>query len=410
MGPTTTRSLDAQALGALFAQSGVIRVETVAELFDVGEVLTSQPLPAGDRVGVVGNAAALVTLAAGTCVRAGLTAPGGGRNVSSGELAGAIRDVVADRDVDTVMIVIAPPLPGLEAVYADTVATAATGADKPILTVLVGDQIGIGSFPRFSTVEEAVRALSHVTRYAAWRRAPLGTVPVLSDVDSDAARAVVSSAGSASALLAAYGVPVLPTRSAHSERSAVSAAKSLGYPVAVKTAGVEIRNRLDLGAVRLGVHDAKALRAAYAEISARFGPDVLVQPMAPPGVACVVEVLDDPAFGPVLGFGLGGIASDLLGDRAWRTVPVSDADATALLGAPRAAELLRGYQGAPPADLVALADLLVRVGQLADDNPEVKHLVLNPVLAHRSGLTVVHAEVSYGESSRRPDTGPRRLR
>ena len=410
VGPTPTRGLDASALAALFAQSGVIRVETVAELFDVGEVLADQPLPAGDRVGVVGNAAALVTLAVGTCVRAGLSVPAGGRNVASGELAGAIREAIADRDVETVMVVLAPPLPGVEAVYAGAVAAAAAGADKPVISVLVGEQDSIGSMPRFSTVEEAVRALSHVTRYAAWRRAPSGTVPILSDVDSEAARAVVSAAGPASSLLAAYGVSILPTRSANTERTAVAEARALGYPVAVKAAGAEIRHRLDLGAVRLGVNDGKALRAAYTEISARFGPDVLVQPMAPPGVACVIEVLDDPAFGPVLGFGLGGIASDLLGDRAWRTVPLSDADANALLGTPRAAELLRGYRGAPPVDPRALADLLVRVGQLADENPEVKHLVLNPVLAHRSGLTVVHAEVSYGESARRPDTGPRRLR
>jgi acyl-CoA synthetase (NDP forming) len=229
-------------------------------------------------------------------------------------------------------------------------------------------------------------------------------------VDIEAARAVVDAAGPASSLLAAYGVAVLPSRPADSERAALAAAEELGYPVVVKGAGVEFRHRIDLGAVRLDVGDDKTLRAAYAEVAGRFGPDVLVQPMAQPGVACVIEVLDDPAFGPVLGFGLGGIASDLLGDRAWRTVPLTDEDAIALLAAPRAADLLRGYRGAPTVDAPALVDLLVRVGQLADENPEVKHLVLNPVLAHRTGLTVVHAEVSYGESVRRPDTGPRRLR
>jgi hypothetical protein len=180
--------------------------------------------------------------------------------------------------------------------------------------------------------------------------------------------------------------------------------------VAVKSAAPQLRHRLDLGAVRLDVADGKAARTAYAEIAARFGPDVLVQPMAAPGVACVIEVLDDPAFGPVIGFGLGGIASDLLGDRAWRTVPLTDVDAMALLAAPRAAELLRGYRGAPNVDQAALADLLVRLAVLADENPEVKHLVLNPVLAHPEGLTVVHAELFYGGSARRPDTGPRHLR
>jgi acyl-CoA synthetase (NDP forming) len=365
-------------------------------------------LPAGDRVGVVGNAAALVTLAAGACTRAGLTAPGG-RTVDSGGLAEAVAESVADAGVDTVLVVVAPPLPGVEVIYPDALAAAAAGADKPVIAVLVGEQPGIGAIPRFSTVEDAVRALSHVAAYARWRRAPSGTVPVLSDVDTAAGRAVVSAAGPVSQLLAAYGVTVLPTRQAGTERKALAAARALGYPVALKAAGEAIRHRLDLGAVRLDIGNGKAMRTAYQEIAARFGPDMLVQPMAPPGVACVIEVLDDPAFGPVLGFGLGGLASDLLGDRAWRTVPLSDADAAALLNAPRAAELLHGYRGAPPVDTQALAELLVRVGQLADENPEVKHLILNPVLAHGSGLSVVHAELSYGEPSRRPDTGPRRL-
>jgi acyl-CoA synthetase (NDP forming) len=132
--------------------------------------------------------------------------------------------------------------------------------------------------------------------------------------------------------------------------------------------------------------------------------------MAPPGVACVVEVVDDPAFGPVVGFGVGGIATELLGDRAWRAAPLTDVDAAALVRTPRAAEMLLGYRGATPADITALEDLLLRVGQLAYDNPAVKRLLLNPVLAHAEGLSVVHAEVDYGEPLARPDTGPRRLR
>jgi acyl-CoA synthetase (NDP forming) len=152
------------------------------------------------------------------------------------------------------------------------------------------------------------------------------------------------------------------------------------------------------------------LRQAYAEISARFSPSVLVQPMAPPGVACRVDVVDDPSFGPVVGFGVGGIATDLLGDRAWRVAPLSDVDAAELVRAPRAAALLAGYRGAPAVDLAAIEALLVRVGRLVDENPGVKRLTLNPVLAHTTGLSVIHASVTYGEPAPRPDTGPRHLR
>jgi acyl-CoA synthetase (NDP forming)/GNAT superfamily N-acetyltransferase len=407
---------DDQAVAALFAHSGVIRVETVAELLDVGQILADQPLPAGDRVGVVGNNAALVQLADAACARANLGGTSGARTpptvADPALLADAVRDTLADDTVDTVLVVVAPPLPGAtvdDAVAA--VASAVPGADKPVVTTVVGATSGAHDpVPRFGTVEEAVRALAHVARYAAWRREPIGELPTLSDVDAAAATVVVEHQGPITELLAAYGVTELPTRAGDTERTVVRAAREVGYPVVVKAAGPDLRHRLDLGAVRLDIADSKMLRSAYAEIAARFGPAVLVQPMAPPGVACIVEVVDDPAFGPVVGFGVGGIATELLGDRAWRAAPLTDVDAAALVRTPRAAEMLHGYRGATPADLAALEDLLLRVSQLADDNPAVKRLLLNPVLAHAEGLSVVHAEVDYGEPLARPDTGPRRLR
>jgi acyl-CoA synthetase (NDP forming)/GNAT superfamily N-acetyltransferase len=418
---------DAQAVAALVAHSGVIRVETVAELFDVGQVLADQPLPSGNRIGVVGNAGALVALAEAACGRAGLSAMAT-RTVSADrpdELAAGLRNTIADSTVDTVLVVVAPPLPG--ATLDDTLA-AIDGAmaelrrqgklDKPVVATIVGEPSRARDpVPHFGTVEEAVRALAHVSRYAAWRREPIGEVPELSDVDSDAARTVVTVATEtesdevrgAGPLLAAYGIRDLTTIPAETLREAVAAARELGYPVVLKAAGRFVRHRLDLGAVRLEIDDPKALKSAYADISARFGPSVLVQPMAPPGVSCVVEVVDDPAFGPVVGFGMGGIATELLGDRAWRVAPLTDVDAAAVVRSPRAAEILTGYRGSEPVDVAALIDLLLRVGLLADENPEVKRLLLNPVLVHASGLSVVHAEVVYGEAATRPDTGPRRL-
>jgi acyl-CoA synthetase (NDP forming)/GNAT superfamily N-acetyltransferase len=431
--------LDEAASAALFAQSGVIRVDTVAQLFDVGELLALQPLPVGDRVGLVGNAAALVELARGAVERAGLLVPGPVRTVPTGaepeELEAAVRAAVHDDAVDTVLVVIAPPLPGVDVVYESAAASAAQGADKPVLAVFVGSAwaaagpLKEAGVPTFAMVEEAVRALTLVSRYATWRREPAGTLPILSDVDKsdvdksdvdnfdvdnsdvdiEAARAVVDGHGDARALLATYGIEVLDTRTARSDKAALQAARALGYPVVVKTADVALRHRLDLGAVRLDLADARAVRAAYEEIAARFGPAVSVQPMAPPGVACVVEVVDDPAFGPVVGFGLGGLASELLGDRAFRAAPLTDVDAAALVRAPRAAALLAGYGGAPAVDVDALTGLLLRVGALVDEHPEIKHLSLNPVLAHADGLTVLHAEVAYGSAVPRPDTGPRQL-
>jgi acyl-CoA synthetase (NDP forming) len=321
-------------------------------------------------------------------------------------LGAAVAQTIADDEVDVVLVVIAPPLPGATVDSAiAAVADAATGADKPVVATIVGRSAGARyPVPHFPTVEEAVRALARVVRYAAWRREPVGEVPQLSNVDVGAAQTVVDARGTPGALLATYGVSELDTRPAANETEVLAAAR------VVKAAGNDLRHRLDLGAVRLDLGDARSLRTAYAEISARFGPDVLVQPMAPPGVACVIEAVDDPAFGPVVGFGMGGIATELLGDRAWRVAPLTDTDAAALVDSPRAARMLHGYRAAPSVDTAAIADLLLRVGQLANDNPEVKRLVLNPVLVHAEGLSVVHAEITYGDSAARPDTGPRRLR
>jgi acyl-CoA synthetase (NDP forming)/GNAT superfamily N-acetyltransferase len=419
IGAGSADGLDEEALAALFAQSGVIRVDTVDQLFDVGEVLATQPLPVGDRVGLVGNAGALVNLAGGAVLRAGLTSSGSGRIVPTGadpdDLEAAVHSTLDDESVDAVLVVIAPPLPGVDVVYESAAAAAATGADKPVVAVFVGSTwsaagpLREAGVPTFGTVEEAVAALARVSRYAAWRRLPAGTLPSLSDVDSAAARSVIARRGPAAELLRTYGISTVTTRSVLSESSAVAAAHEIGYPVAVKTAFTGLRARIDVGALRLDLDDERAVRAAYEEISARFGPEVLVQAMAPPGVACVIEVVDDQAFGPVVGFGLGGLATDLLGDRVWRAAPLTDTDAAALVREPRAAALLHGYLGTPPVDVAALVDLLLRVGEMVDEHPEIKRLQLNPVLAHADGLSVLHADVSYGDPVPRPDTGPRRL-
>ncbi|MFD0821018.1 acetate--CoA ligase family protein, partial [Micromonospora zhanjiangensis] len=185
--------------------------------------------------------------------------------------------------------------------------------------------------------------------------------------------------------------------------------RELGFPVAVKAAREGLRHRLDLGAVRLDLADEAAVRRAYTEVTGPFGADVLVQSMVAPGVACVVEMVSDPTFGPVLGFGLGGVATELLGDRAWRPVPLTDRDAAALVDGPRAAPLLHGYRGAEPVDRPALVDLLLRVSRLVDEHPEVAALSLNPVLVRPRGLSVLHATARVAAGAARPDTGPRRL-
>ncbi len=404
---------DTYAVTALFARSGVIRVDTVAELFDVGVLLAHQPLPAGRRVGVVGNSSALSGLAVAACRANGLTvADGYPRDLrpeaGAHEFADALADTAVDERVDALVVVFAPPLPGqlpdADADFATALAGVALAGEKPtVATFLLGRLPA--RVPAYPSVEEAVRALGRVAGYADWLRRPPGSVPVLSDVDVDAAR----SAASGAELLGAYGIRVVPSADAETADEVLAAADRFGYPVAVKAAGGALRHRIDLGAVRLGVPDEATLRRAYAELASTFGGRVLLQPMVRPGVACTVEMVEDPAFGPVIGFGLGGVAGELLGDRAWRAAPLTDRAAAALVDEPRAAPLLHGYRGSTPVDRKALIDLLVRVGRLVDEHPRIRSLSLNPVLARPDGLSVLHAAVELGAAVTRPDTGPRRL-
>ncbi|WP_431894278.1 GNAT family N-acetyltransferase [Micromonospora haikouensis] len=408
---------DAVAVSALFAQSGVIRVDTVAELLDVGVLLAHQPRPAGRRVAVVGNSSALTGLAATACATQGLTVAAGypsdvGPRAGAAEFAAALGAAAADDGVDALVAVFAPPLPGqLTDTEADFAAAlpGALDAGKPVVATFLAGRVPAG-VPAYPSVEEAVRALARVAAYADWLRRPTGALPELPRIDPAAASAALRADGADPAgLLGAYGIDVVPSVRAGSADEAVAAAGALGCPVALKAAAPGLRHRLDLGAVRLDLADAAAVRRAYAEMSAVFGADVLVQAMVPPGVPCVVELVEDPAFGPVVGFGLGGVATELLGDRAWRAVPLTDADAAELVDAPRAAPLLRGHRGAAPVDRAALAELLLRVGRLADEQPRVRSLTLNPVLARPDGISVLHATVGVGAAGARPDTGPRRL-
>ena len=405
---------DTNAVTALFARSGVIRVDTVAELFDVGLLLAHQPLPAGRRVAIVGNSSALSALAVAACRANGLTvADGYPHDISpqSGahDFADALADASIDPRVDALVVVFAPPLPGQlpdeDADFAAALGSVALAGEKPtVATFLLGnlpDRV-----PAYPSVEEAVRALGRVATYSDWLRQPPGVMPQLSNVDAKAAYLD----GPPSDLLTAYGIPVVPSLPASSLPAVLEAAAHLGYPVALKAAGGALRHRIDLGAVRLALADEDDARSAYADLTDKFGPDVLVQTMVPPGVACTIEVVEDPAFGPVIGFGLGGVASELLGDLAWRGAPLSDRAAAALVDEPRAAPLLHGYRGSTPVDRGALIDLLLRVGRLVDEHPRIRSLALNPVLARPDGLSVLHAAVEIGGfAPPRPDTGPRRL-
>ena len=425
---------------ALFEKSGVIRVDTLTELFDVAQLLAYQPLPPGSRVATVTNSSALGVLVADACAAAGLDAGGTvdvGPDADVPTFMAGVREAI-DR-ADALVAVFAPALatPGDD--YARALAEIAATSRVPVLSTFLGTE-GVpaplrrfsddrpgeavrGSVPSYPTPERAVRALAAAIRYAAWRRRPTGALPQLDGIDPAAARAIVEQAlatdaggrrltsDESSRLLAAYGLPIVEWRLVTGADQAAEAAEQLGYPIAVKATAPALLHRQDLGAVRLDLADATAVRSAVTALSQLTGHDapVVVQRMAAPGVATVVEVLDDPTFGALVSFGIAGLATELLGDRVYAPVPMTDREAAELVAAPRAAPLLAGYRGSEPVDTAALQDLLLRVSRLAEDLPEVLELQLNPVLVARHGLAVLSATVTVGPPTSRVEPGPRRL-
>ncbi|MEU0451149.1 GNAT family N-acetyltransferase [Streptomyces tendae] len=285
---------------------------------------------------------------------------------------------------------------------------------------------GAHLIPAYPAAERAVRALGEAVAYAQWRRdaADPGRVPEYEDIDEKGAAEQIAghlargqglTLGSRETcdLLGRYGVHVHRALPAPTPEDAAAAARTIGYPVALKATAPHLRHRADLGGVRLDLADEDQLRRAYAELTELFGTPAelrpVVQGMAPRGVDTVVRAVIDPAAGAVLSFGLAGAATQLLGDMAHRLIPVTDRDATSLIRSIRTAPLLFGWRGSAPVDAAALEELLLRVSRLVDDHPEVVAVTLEPVVVAPHGLSVLGASVRLAPPPARDDLGPRTL-
>jgi acetyl coenzyme A synthetase (ADP forming)-like protein len=444
------------AVDALFRQTGVIRVDTLEQLFDVAHVLTHQPLPRGRRVAIVGNAGGPGILAADACEGQGLEVPelsqetqgelrsflpsaAAVRNpvdlvasASAADYGRAVRTVLADPGVDAVIAIFIPPLVTRADDVALAISEAAGPSDKPVLANFLAIQgtpeplsLGTRPIPSFAYPEAAAHALARVVEHAAWRRRPEGALPELDGVDGRAARILVDTVlderpdgawldpASAIDLLGDYGIPIVATTHVTSADEAAKVAGRMGFPVVLKAGSGDIVHKIDVGGVRLGLGNATAVAAAYTSMKRSLGDAMggaVVQAMADAGPEVIVGVVQDPSFGPLVMFGSGGTAVELLGDRAFRVLPLTDVDAYELVRATRGSPLLFGYRGAPPADVASLEDLVLRVGRLVDDIPEIAELDLNPVIVSPSGAVAVDAKVRLAPWVPQPELALRRLR
>jgi len=443
------------AIEALLEQTGVVRVDTLAQLLDVARVLACQPLPDGDRVALVGNGGGSLALAADACVDAGLVlaelGPGVRRQLGAGrpgsraatrvrastvdlgfeagpdDLERALRALLGDGGVDSVLVVCAPAPRQSTADLVRAVAAARSDCPRKTLVACVfgphPTTISPGSaadVPVFDFPDAAAYALGRVTQYARWRRAPEGEVVVPPGADTAAGRARVAAAlaeGGTEAggrwlptdvavdVLTAAGLPIVPSRVAQDREQALADAGDLGYPVAVKSAARSRSAKTEAGGIGLDVHDPAELRATLDGMGGALGDalwPIVVQPMVEPGVDVAVTVAQSELVGPVVSLGAGGVATDLSATEV-HVLPLTDRGAGRFVASSPLASLL------DEAARRGLEDLLLRVGALVEAAPEVVALELNPVILSPSGPAATDVRLRVAPIERDPLPPVRRL-
>ncbi|HET9251912.1 MAG TPA: acetate--CoA ligase family protein [Candidatus Eisenbacteria bacterium] len=451
-----------QAVDALFHQSGVIRTDTIEELFDTALLLAYQPVPTGKRVAILTNAGGPGIMAADACESAGLTLPAlsakttkalraflpaeasvrnpvdmiASARAESFEKALAL--LVADENVDAVIVIFVPPLVTGAPDVARAILAGGKGSKKPILSCFMGSHgipeslksLNEGHIPSYAFPEAAARTLARVAVYGRWRAGEPGSTPKLKNVNAAAAREEIERFLSAGAdasggwlppdlllpLLGAYGIRTPELRPAGNRGEAAAVAKQIGFPVAMKVKSPDAVHKTDVGGVKLSLRTEEEAAKAFDEIRASLAKakpgarfeGVTVEPMVSGGIETIVGMSRDPLFGPVVLFGLGGVAVELLRDVSVRVAPITDRDAEEMVGEIRGAPLLDGYRGAAPVDKASLLDLLHRVSRLAVDHPEILELDLNPVVAFPGGkpALVLDARVRVGAAPSSPAPAP----
>jgi acetyl coenzyme A synthetase (ADP forming)-like protein len=411
---------------ALFQQAGVIRTDTLAELFDAALLLGSQPLPAGNRVGILTNAGGPAILCADACEANGLVVPplsekartklaaflpaaaSSGNPVdmiasaTAADYSRAIAIIAGSDEVDALIVIFTPPIVTKAPDVIRAIQRAAKNRLRPIpvVSVFMSKQSaprvirseGV-AVPYYPFPEEAARALSLAARYGTWRALPDEPTAELDGIDGDRATAVIATSLAEGAgwmaphsleeLLACYRIPMVETRFADSPRAAGREAGRLGSLVALKAIAPGLLHKSDAGAVQLDLKGERAVQKAASDMSAgleQAGHHVTgyqVQPIVAKGVEMIVGVVQDQHFGPVVACGAGGTATELIKDVAVRITPITKGEAGRMIRSLKTFPLLDGYRGAARADTSALEDVLLRVSALVEAHPEVVEMDLN---------------------------------
>lgn len=425
------------AVQALVEDTGILRVDTVEELFDMAAFLAHQPIPRGRRVAILTNAGGPGILATDACEALGLIVadlpPGLTAELRSflppaasvknpvdmiasatpAQFERAGRALLSNEAIDALLVLFVPPITTDAEAVGHAIALGAAGIEKPVISCFMGrhgvpaalSQLQAAHIPSYAFPESAVRVLARAARYGEWRAKAPGVERLPAGVDREAALAVLGAARArcdaagwlaqddVAALLAAVGVSLPEASFADSAGQAAALARRMGFPVVLKLVAEGVVHKTDVGGVKVDLRNESDVFGAWEEILAALQAaglgdamrGVLIQPMIEGGVETIVGMTHDPAYGPLVMFGLGGVQVELLHDVQFRLAPLTDRSVHELVRGIRGFPILDGYRGSPKADVAALEDLLLRIGALADAAPQILELDLNPVKVMRQG-------------------------
>ncbi|MBI4242624.1 MAG: acetate--CoA ligase family protein [Planctomycetes bacterium] len=427
---------------ALFHQTGVIRADTLEEMFDIAVILSNKNLPNGKKVGILTNAGGPAILCADACDAGGLIVPELSEqtktklreflppaasvtnpvdmiaSATSDNYHKAIKILAAAEEIDSLVVIYIPVDTSNDKAVLESISKGVSevrseqNINKPVLACLMAKGsktsqrfLKAGKIPLYTFPEGAGRALVKVTQYSEWKRKPAGNLTeLLSKSEIEQAKLICQnaskergkgwlSAGETHELLKAIKLQLPVVSIATNENDAVKIASRIGFPVAMKLASHTIIHKTEIGGVVLNISSESQTVESFNKIRNKLLKEnrlnemegVLIQPMITGGTEVMVGVTEESLFGPVIAFGLGGIHVEILKDISFRVTPISDLDAKEMIETIRGSKLLKGYRGHPPADIDALAELLLRISNLVQAVPEIKQLDLNPVFALEPG-------------------------
>jgi acetyl coenzyme A synthetase (ADP forming)-like protein len=435
---------------ALFHHAGIIRVNTMQELFDVATLLSNQPLPTGRRLAIVTNGGGPGIIAADASTRNGLSLPQFSQEIEKKLKGAALRDIninnpldvtasstpdefchmlqilAGDEGSDAVLALFVPPVAIQLSEMENAIRNVAPiywRRRKPLLACFLGERglkAKLGSqgrlVPSYPFPEEAISALVRTIEYVETGNKPKGKIPRFTGLKKEKAHKVVETAldgskrkpvwltaAQAYELLGCYGIPLANMGVATSPDEAADIASKLHFPVAVKLDSSSLIHKTDVGGVVLGLSSANEVRKAFNDIKAKLTDlgrqsemaGVVVQEMVQGGIETIAGVTQDPSFGPLIMFGFGGVYTELIKDVALRLHPLTDLDAREMINSIKMAKLFEGYRGSPPSDVKALEDLLLRLSAMVEDLPQINELDFNPVMVmpEGEGAWVIDAKI-----------------